>query len=179
MKKEICRFVRLAAVAGAVVVSSISDAVELASPFADGIVLQRGRKVPVWGTAKAAEKVTVSFAGCEVLAIAGADGRWRVDLPAMEASKEGRVLTVCTASDSKKISDVLVGEVWYVSGQSNAECPLWNNSKDGNNPRFRDRNGALIAQMTFKPFVRMCYASNYRTSDIPRDKAEFPVRWEA
>lgn len=176
MKKMIYEFVRLAAVAGAVMVCSLSDAVELASPFADGIVLQRGRKVPVWGSTKAAEKVTVAFAGQEVSAIAGADGRWRVDLPAMEASKEGRELTVYTSSDSKKIADVLVGEVWYVSGQSNAECPLWNNSKDGNNPRFRDRNGALIAQMTFKPFVRMCYASNYRTSDTPRANAAYPVK---
>ena len=154
MKKPIFKFVRLAAFAGAVTVSSFVQAVEFASPFADGIVLQRGRKVPVWGSAAAGEKVTVAFAGREVSALAGSDGRWRADLPAMEASKEGRVLTVRTASDFKKIVDVLVGEVWYVSGQSNAECPLWNNPKDGNNPRFRDRNGALVAQMTFKPFVR-------------------------
>ena len=178
MKKPISKFVRLAAFAGAVTVSSFVQAVELASPFADGIVLQRGRKVPVWGSAAAGEKVTVAFAGREVSTLAGADGRWRADLPAMEASKEGRVLTIRTASDFKKIVDVLVGEVWYVSGQSNAECPLWNNPKDGNNPRFRDRNGALVAQMTFKPFVRMCYASNYRYSDKPRDKAQFPVKWE-
>ena len=80
MKKTVSGFVRLAAVAGAVVISSFTQAVELASPFADGIVLQRGRKVPVWGSARAGEKVTVAFAREEVSALTGADGRWRADL---------------------------------------------------------------------------------------------------
>lgn len=156
-----------------------SAALELGSPFADGMVLQREREVPVWGTADAGAKVSVSFAGNRVSSVAGSDGRWMVRLPAMKASGESRVMTVGAGSELKRISDVLVGEVWYVSGQSNAECPLWNNAKDGNNPRFRDRNGALTAQMTYRPRVRMCYASNYRTSDTPRERAVFPVKWEA
>jgi len=157
-------------------------ALELASPFADGMVLQRGRPVPVWGTALPGEVVTVSFAGNEVSAAAGGDGRWKASLPPMQASKEGRTLSVRGSSGpdaSKAVSDVLVGEVWYVSGQSNAECPLWNNAKDGNNPRFRDRNGALVAQMTVRKHVRMCYASNYKTSETPRERAAFPVKWES
>ena len=156
-----------------------SAALELGSPFADGMVLQREREVPVWGTADAGAKVSVSFAGFEVSSVAGADGRWKVFLPAMKACGESRVMIVRAGAELKRISDVLVGEVWYVSGQSNAECPLWNNPKDGNNPRFRDRNGALTAQMTYRPRVRMCYASNYRTSDTPRERAVFPVKWEA
>lgn len=126
--------------------------------------------------------MTVAFAEQEVETTAGADGKWRVELEPMTASKEGRVLDVNeyeegllfdTVVETKCISDVLVGEVWYVSGQSNAECPLWNNIKDGNNPRFRDGNGGLVAQMTYRPFVRMCYASDYRTSDTPREEAPF------
>ena len=154
-------------------------ALELASPFADSMVLQQKREVPVWGWAEPGEKVTVEFAGVLVETKAGADGSWKVKLPAMNASKEARALTVRTAGNGEKtINDVLVGEVWYVSGQSNAECPLWFNSKDGNNPRFRDRNGGLIAQITYRPNIRMCYAANYKTSDKPKAKAEYPVKWE-
>jgi sialate O-acetylesterase len=159
-----------------------SGALELASPFADGMVMQRGREVPVWGNATAGDRITVTFAGNTVEACAAADGRWKAELPAMEASKEGRTLTVRAAgsvSESRSIADVLVGEVWYVSGQSNAECPLWYNAKDGNNPRFRDRHGALVGQMTYRPYVRMCYASNYRTSEKPRERAAYPVKWES
>ena len=144
-------------------------AVELGTPFADGMVLQRGMEVPVWGTAAAGEKVTVAFASHKVETVAGADGKWMVRLPALEASRQSRELTV----NDIRLKDVLVGEVWYVSGQSNAEMPLC-----GGNPRFFDRNGALTAQMTRKPFVRMCYASNYRYSRKPREKAVYPVRWK-
>ena len=65
-------------------------AVNLAEPFADGAVLQRGMKVPVWGTASAGEKVTLTFAGKTVTAVADATGFWRADLPEMQASSEGR-----------------------------------------------------------------------------------------
>lgn len=156
-------------------------ALHLASPFTDGIILQRGRELPVWGNAEAGERIIVTFAGHTVETTAGADGRWMVKLPALSASKESRTLTVKAAAlapESKSIADVLVGEVWYVSGQSNAECPLWHNAKDGNNPRFRDRHGALIGQITYRPYIRMCYASNYRTSEKPRERATFPVKWE-
>lgn len=172
MKKIVAAFVLAAA-------GWVCGAIELGSPFADGMVLQRDREVPVWGCTESGGKVTVSFAGNEVSTTAGADGRWSVRLPAMKASKESRTLVVRSGAECRRVTDVLVGEVWYVSGQSNAECPLWNNSKDGNNPRFRDRNGALVAQMTYRPCVRMCYASNYRSSATPRQRAAFPVKWEA
>lgn len=150
--------------------------VELASPFADGMVLQRDRNVPVWGWADPGEKVTVSFAGQTVSTVAKPDGKWRVDLAPMPASKTGRPLTVQSGnpgqSNNQTISDVLVGEVWFCSGQSNAECPIY-----GRNPRFRDRMGATVAQMTVKPFVRYCYASDYKLSKTPREKATYPVVW--
>ena len=159
-------------------------ALKLGAPFADGVVLQRERAVPVWGWAEAGARIDVSFAGQTKSATAGADGKWRVSLDPLAASKDGRDFMVRSQSDNPTISnqtilhDVLVGEVWYVSGQSNAECPLWNNAKDGNNPRFRDGNGGLVAQMTYRPFVRMCYASDYRTSETPREEAPFAVKWE-
>ena len=60
--------------------------VRLATPFADGLVLQRGARVAVWGTADAGEKVSVEFAGQKAEATAGADGKWLVRLEPMEAS---------------------------------------------------------------------------------------------
>lgn len=151
--------------------------VELASPFADGVVLQRDRIVPVWGWADSGEKVTLSFADQVITVIASASGKWRVDLKPMLASKEGRTLSVTSvhpngSTSSISVSDVLVGEVWYCSGQSNAECPIW-----GGNPRFRDRQGATVAQMTVKPLIRYCYASDYKRSDVPRERARYQVVW--
>ena len=73
--------------------------VEVASPFADGMVLQRGMRVPVWGWADPGTQVTVSFAGTTRTATAGADRKWRVDLPPLEASKEGRELRVNDVTD--------------------------------------------------------------------------------
>ena len=143
--------------------------VQLATPFADGMVLQRGAKTAVWGTAAAGEKVTVEFAGQSVSATAGADGRWLVRLAPMEASKEGRMLRANDAT----VSDVLVGEVWFCCGQSNTELPLV-----GDNPHFSDREGRLLAAMTRLPYVRFAYASNYRWSVTPRDRAAYPVAWK-
>ena len=71
------------AAAGALAVQA---KVELGVPFKDHAVLQRGREVPVWGTANAGEKVTVSFAGQRVTTTAGADGAWAVKLAPMTAS---------------------------------------------------------------------------------------------
>jgi sialate O-acetylesterase len=101
-------------------------AVQLASPFSSHMVLQREIKVPVWGTADVGETVTVEFAGQKKSATAGADGKWRLTLDPLEASAEPRDLAVSSANreskiENQKLSDVLVGEVWLASGQSNMD----------------------------------------------------------
>jgi sialate O-acetylesterase len=97
--------------------------VKLASPFTSHMVLQREMKVPVWGVADAGEQVTVEFAGRKKSATAGADGKWRVDLAALAASAESRpfVVTGSKTAQPLQLDDVLVGEVWLASGQSNME----------------------------------------------------------
>ena len=77
-----------------VVAAAAGAAAIPAAPFADNMVLQRGMRVPVWGTAQPGENVTVSFAGQTKCGIAGTDGRWRVDLDPMAASKESRTLVI-------------------------------------------------------------------------------------
>ena len=91
--------------------------------FTDQAVLQRDKPVPVWGTADAGEKITVSFAGQRREATAGYDGRWIVLLEAMPASTSGTDLTIA-GKNTITLRDVVVGEVWLCSGQSNMEWPV-------------------------------------------------------
>ncbi len=92
----------------------------LGSPISDHMVLQREKPVAVWGWADAGESVTVAFGGQSKSATAASDGKWTLKLDALSASAESRSLIV-TGRDGHKVEvkDVLVGEVWLGSGQSN------------------------------------------------------------
>ena len=165
MTKEKTRLSRigLAVSAAAIALAGAASAAPVsATPFADNMVLQRGMPVPVWGVAGPGERVTVTFAGQKKTAVADANGAWRVALDPMEASKESRKLCIDGADGSEEFSNVLVGEVWFASGQSNMECPIW-----GLNPRYRDGSGAVMVATTRRPFVR--YAKNAKNcSCAPR-----------
>ena len=92
--------------------------------FADRMVLQRDVPAPVWGWAQPGEKVTVEFAEQKKYATADASGKWIVKLDPMPASAELRTLTVNGTNqkseiENHKCSDILVGDVWLCSGQSN------------------------------------------------------------
>ncbi len=97
--------------------------------FGDHMVLQRELAVPVWGKADPGDTVTARFAGKEAQAITGADGKWMLRLPAMPASAEGRVMTIESKGSRKEFQDVLVGEVWICSGQSNMQYGWGTKSK--------------------------------------------------
>jgi sialate O-acetylesterase len=86
--------------------------------FVDGAVLQRGARLPVWGTAAAGERVTVAVAGQRATAVAGADGAWRVTLAPLSAGGP-HTLVAAGRADTARARDVLVGEVWVAGGQSN------------------------------------------------------------
>ncbi len=92
--------------------------VALPAIFSDHMVLQADVRVPVWGTAAPGEQVAVTFAGQTVSAAAGADGRWLVALTGLKAAAAPQTLTV-KGTNTIEIRDVLVGEVWLGSGQSN------------------------------------------------------------
>lgn len=172
MKKRFL-FCALAAVCAAAPRFSHAAA-KLADPFADGAVLQHGMRVPVWGTADPGERVRVSFAGQGIDTVANADGKWRVDLAPMDVCREGRVLSAegSSGGEPSEARDVLVGEVWFCSGQSNAELPLV-----GGSPRFRDGKGAMRAQMTHKPLIRLCYQAAYWCNAEPRTNCLKKVKW--
>ena len=94
---------------------------KLANIFSDHAVLQRAAPVPVWGWADAGVEVTVEFAGQKKRAVADANGKWMVKLDPLKASAKPGTLTVTATKDTHKIvlKDILVGEVWLGSGQSN------------------------------------------------------------
>ena len=97
--------------------------VKLGSPFQHHMVLQQKMAAPVWGWADPGEEVTVTIRGKSKTAKAGADGKWSVALDPLEASSEATSLTV-KGKNEVKLDDVLVGEVWVCSGQSNMEWPI-------------------------------------------------------
>ena len=100
--------------------ASAQAALKLPALFGDNMVLQRGFPVPVWGWADPNETVTVSIQDQKKTATAGADGKWMVKLDTLSAGGPHE-LTVAGKSESKTIKNVLVGEVWVGSGQSNME----------------------------------------------------------
>lgn len=104
------------------VTSGLSQAaIELPTFFSDGMVLQQQGQAKVWGWLDGEGKVTVSFAGKSETSKTNEEGRWEVNFEGLEASAKGRELTITDGVESKIIKDVLVGEVWIASGQSNME----------------------------------------------------------
>ncbi|HWB06550.1 MAG TPA: sialate O-acetylesterase [Verrucomicrobiales bacterium] len=100
-------------------VSAFAD-VTLPSVVSSHMVLQRDMPVPVWGWAEAGEKVTVTFAGQTKEATAGADGKWSVKLDALPVNAAPQEMKI-KGKNEVALTDILVGEVWIGSGQSNMQ----------------------------------------------------------
>ena len=103
---------------------------KISSVFTDHMVLQREQIVPIWGWAKANEKITIKFnpgKGCKNKSqikktVTNKEGKWTVNLDCLQTSKIAAKLTAeSTSGGSLKAEDVLVGDVWLASGQSNME----------------------------------------------------------
>jgi sialate O-acetylesterase len=90
--------------------------------FADHSVLQRSRPVPIWGTTSPGQQFSVSFNHEEIRGVADDKGNWRVELPAMAAGGPYELKVV--GPNKVTVHDVMVGEVWLASGQSNMEIGL-------------------------------------------------------
>lgn len=98
------------------------ESLKLGSPFGNRAILQREMPVPIWGWAKPGTKVVVKFAGQNVRATADDEGKWQAELKPLKANAEAQILTVSSDDGSSvTLEDVLVGEVWLASGQSNMQ----------------------------------------------------------
>ena len=101
-------------------VSAADQQLELAVPFTDNMILQRESKVPVWGFDEPGNEVRVKFAGQTKTTLADTNGDWMVKLDPLQAAAEERGLEVRNnKGKSISLKGVLVGEVWFSSGQSN------------------------------------------------------------
>lgn len=145
-------------------VTSARADVKLASIFSDSMVLQRDLPVPVWGWADAGEDVTVTLGDQTKKAKAGQDGRWQVKLDALQANAEGRTLRVA-GSNTIELKDVLVGEVWICSGQSNMEWALANSLNAQEEVAAADH-----------PLIRLFNVPGHTTSPVAKD--ECPGNWQ-
>lgn len=101
--------------------SASPAALKVASPFTDHAVLQRDLPVPVWGKARPDAVVTVAFGGQTKTGRADRSGKWRVTLDALKGSARGASMTISSGDSRITLTDVVVGEVWICSGQSNMQ----------------------------------------------------------
>ena len=116
MRKVLCFFISL--LAGFAGVPAIIAEVRLPAIFGDHMVLQQDQTLPVWGWADPGEKVKVTIDTVSVEVTTGSDGRWRADLPPLSTTTVP-VRVIISGKNTITLADVLIGDVWLCSGQSN------------------------------------------------------------
>ena len=104
-------------------VTGVTAKLKLPAVITDHMVIQAGEAVNVWGWADKGQKVTVTIDNHRTTVRTAKDGTWRAVLPAMNYGGP-YTMTVTTGKESLTVSDILVGEVWVASGQSNMEFRL-------------------------------------------------------
>jgi sialate O-acetylesterase len=98
--------------------------IKLPKVIGDNMILQRNQIIPVWGWATQGQQVTVKFAGQQKTAIADENGYWKINLSALKASGQSAQMEIRSAGRDTVLHNILVGEVWLCSGQSNMEYPM-------------------------------------------------------
>ena len=134
--------------------------------FQDHAVLQRDRPIPVWGDAKApGDEITISFGEGRARVRTDGAGHWRSMLPAMPAGGPYSLQASAQSGASQLVSDVLVGDVWLCSGQSNMELPV-----------SGSLNAAQEIAGSAHPLIRVLTVS-HASSPVPLDHFSAPVAW--
>ena len=105
--------------------ASLAEAkISLPQLFQSGMVLQRGKAIPVWGKADAGESVTILFNKKQYTTTADANGKWRIDLPKMKAGGPYVLEVRGEEQEVREFTDVMIGDVWLLSGQSNIDVHI-------------------------------------------------------
>ena len=157
-----------------VVQTPVSDTLSLHGLFSDHAVLQRGVEVPVWGTAGAGATINVSFVGQNKQAIADNNGQWMVKLDSLVANATGETMTVTSGEQTETRVDILVGEVWLASGQSNMALAMF--VADPANPPTSIPT--LDGDPSFTPSVRLMAMNVSGTSSQPSKDFSGGEKWK-
>jgi len=107
-----------------IIALNIFAQLKLPSVFSDNMVLQQNIDVPVWGWAKPNNEITVDFMGQKKSAIADAEGCWEIILSPLNATYNPQKMLIESGRTILSITNILIGEVWICSGQSNMEFPM-------------------------------------------------------
>ena len=147
--------------------ANAKPSIEPGVPFGDNAVLQRQMPVPVWGWSKPGVKVTVEFAGQKKTAVAGKDGKWMLRLDKLEASFEPAEMVISdNAEKTVTLKNILVGEVWLCSGQSNMAA------KVRHNHRNQDPKDNLL-KSNFPAVRHICAPGGWQMATTPKSVGEF------
>ncbi|HUR58865.1 MAG TPA: sialate O-acetylesterase [Opitutaceae bacterium] len=144
--------------------SALRAELRLPAIISDHMVLQQKQANPIWGWDTPGTKVTVTFAGQTQTATAGQDGKWTVKLAPVTANATPQTLSIA-GTTKRDLQDVLVGEVWMCSGQSNMQFQL-----------AQDWNGDLEAAASKLPNVRLIKVPSVGTQEL---KDDFKGQWRA
>ena len=147
-----------------------ADELRFAKIFTDHCVLQREMSVPVWGWTEPGSQVTLKFADQKKTATADRDGKWLIRLDPMKASRESRDLTISLTGQSVALKDVLVGEVWLASGQSNMGFTIPKST-------HADEARKLIPHPQLRRFKVGPYIADKPVADIGAEGAFQNPRW--
>jgi len=146
-------------------------AIELGAPFADNAILQRQMDVPVWGWSKPGTKITVEFASQKKTAKTAKDGKWMLKLDPLNASFDPQSMTITDNKGKKVVLDnILVGEVWMASGQSNMQ---WIVGKcDVGRVLLKQISDRVAAGKEKQPVIREAKVDHYCAAMHPIEHAE-------
>ena len=145
-------------------VAALRAELRLPAIIGDHMVLQQKQANPVWGWDTPGTAVTVAFAGKDYAATAGADGRWTVKLDAQTANKTPQALTITAGTAKRVLQDILIGEVWMCSGQSNMQWSLG-----------QTYTGDIEGAGARRPNLRIVSVPQVGTQEL---KSDFKGRWE-
>ena len=121
----------------------------------DNMVLQQGQPLPIWGMAEPGANIQVTFAGQTKTTVAGADGHWQVNLDPLSASDQPQDMAIAAGRETIHLRNIVTGEVWLCSGQSNMEYSMRKNSKFETAPKYPAPKGALDS--AHNPYIRIFF----------------------
>ncbi|HVZ25874.1 MAG TPA: sialate O-acetylesterase [Sediminibacterium sp.] len=189
MKRSLSIAVWLIWAAGA----QAQNALKFDPGFSSNMVLQRGEPIPVFGKADPGKRITICFAGSQKKISAGNDGKWSCFFPKQSANPVPQAIWATDGTDTCRIQNILIGDVWVCTGQSNMEFPLIRESsykktiERAANPFIRIKNnsfaGKYIYGIPYPDSIRQrlnrtaFYQGQWEISDTNTVKQMSAVAW--